>query len=442
MIYKKLKISQNPYQLYSLVQREHQESFLFESLEGAERLARFSFIGFDPKKSISAKGNVVEVDGQQADAKDPVRVLDANLPRMKIEKDGFVGGAVGYFSYDYVRNVEKVPSKKPDALGFPDFEFGVFEDCVIYDQRDKSVHYLSHGLDRSEAVLALAKEALEYGEYEAGVPKANMNREEYEGIVGAAKEKITDGEIFQVVLSRRYSCQYRGSLLRFYNYLKQTDPSPYLYFLSFGDRKIIGSSPENLVRVEGDNVETYATLAGTMPRGKTPAEDAALEARLKTDEKERAEHLMLVDLTRNDVSKVASAGSVSVPELLQVHKYRHVQHLASLVKGRLNPGKDCFDAFNAIFPAGTLTGAPKLRAMEIIEELEKERRGPYGGAVGYFSFNRNCDFAINIRTLVAKGNTAYAQAGAGIVYDSVPESEYLETESKMKTILQGLEAMI
>ena len=213
-----------------------------------------------------------------------------------------------------------------------------------------------------------------------------------------------------------------------------------MYFLSFGDRKIIGASPENLVRVEGRNIDSYATLAGTMPRGKTPQEDAELEARLRSDEKERAEHLMLVDLTRNDVSKVAAFNSVDVPELMEVHKYRHVQHLASHVVGKLAEGKDCFDAFDAIFPAGTLTGAPKVRAMEIIEELEATRRGPYGGAVGYFSFNRNCDFAITIRTLVAQRQKAYVQAGAGIVYDSVPEREFEETENKMRATLNSLEA--
>ncbi|VVC01576.1 Anthranilate synthase component 1 [uncultured archaeon] len=267
-----------------------------------------------------------------------------------------------------------------------------------------------------------------------------MGKEEFERIVGAAKEKIVDGEIFQVVLSRRYSLPFEGNLVRFYNRLKQTNPSPYMYFLSFGDRKIIGSSPENLVRVEGRKIDSFATLAGTMPRGETPEKDAQLERKLLGDEKERAEHLMLVDLTRNDLSKVSAFNSVSVPELMEVHKYRHVQHLSSHVVGQLQEGKDCFDAFDAIFPAGTLTGAPKVRAMELIEELEAGRRGPYGGAVGYFSFNRNCDFAINIRTLVAHRQKAHIQAGAGIVYDSVPEKEYEETENKMRSLLYALEA--
>jgi anthranilate synthase component 1 len=286
--------------------------------------------------------------------------------------------------------------------------------------------------------LGLQQEEQLFGPFEAGTPRENVGREKFEESVRAAKEKIVEGEIFQVVLSRRYSLPYEGNLVRFYNFLKQTNPSPYMYFLSFGDRKIIGSSPENLVRVEGREVDSYATLAGTMPRGATPAEDAELERRLRTDEKERAEHLMLVDLTRNDVAKASKAGTVQVPQLMDVHKYRHVQHLASHVVGKLADGKDCFDAFDAIFPAGTLTGAPKVRAMEIIDELEGGRRGPYGGAAGYFSFNGNCDFAINIRTLFANRQKAHVQAGAGIVHDSVPEKEYEETENKMRSLLYAL----
>ena len=439
MIYKKLKLSLNPYQLYSLLSREHAESFLLESLDGQDRLARFSFIGFDPKKHVRAKGNVVTVEEQQIDSEKPLRALEAQLPRINVDKEGFVGGAVGYFSYDYVRNLEKIPEKTKDDLGFPDFEFGIFEDCVIYDHRERSVHYLSHSDDRSDELLSLAKEEVFLGPFESGNAKANMGKEKFEEAVRAAKERIVEGDIFQVVLSRRYSLPYEGNLLRFYNHLKQTNPSPYMYFLSFDERKIIGSSPENLVRVEGNDIDSYATLAGTMPRGNTPQEDAQLEAKLRSDEKERAEHLMLVDLTRNDVSKVSEFGTVLVPERMEVHKYRHVQHLASHVVGKLSGGKDCFDAFDAIFPAGTLTGAPKVRAMEIIEELEASRRGPYGGAVGYFSFNRNCDFAINIRALSANRQKAYVQAGAGIVYDSVPEREYEETENKMRATLLALE---
>ena len=439
MIYKKLKISQNPYQLYLLVNREYSESFLLESLEGKEKLARFSFIGFMPKKRITAKGSVVFVDGEERDAKDPMQELAKEMPKINAKLEGFAGGAVGYVAYDYIRNLEKLPEKAKDDLKFPDFEFGIFDDCVIYDHRERSVNYLSHSEDRSEEIVGLTRENAFFGPFEAGRAKANMDRKKFEGAVAEAKEKITNGEIFQVVLSRRQEFQFEGNILGFYNHLKYINPSPYMYFLSFGERKIIGSSPENLVRVEGRKIDSYATLAGTRPRGKTPQEDLALEKSLLADEKERAEHLMLVDLTRNDLGKIAKFNSIKVPEFMEVHKYSHVQHIGSHITGELADGKDCFDAFNALFPAGTVSGAPKVRAMEIIEELEPTRRGPYGGAVGYFSFNGNCDFAIAIRTLFAKRQKACVQAGAGIVYDSVPEKEYDETENKMRALLSALD---
>jgi anthranilate synthase component 1 len=439
MVYKDLKLTLNPYQLYLLVNRQYRDSFLLESMGAVDKLARFSFIGFNPKKMITAKGKVVNVDGEEVEAERPIQTLANEIPQIQIEREGFVGGAVGYFAYDYVRNLEDLPEKTKDDLNFPDFEFGIFDDCIIYDQRDRKVHYLSHGEDRSAEILALAKEEIFSGPFEAGTPKTNMEREEYEKAVSMAKEKIVNGEIFQVVLSRRYKVPYEGNLLRFYNYLKQTNPSPYMYCLNFGERKIIGASPENLIRVEGRKIDSYATLAGTMPRGKTTEEDKFFEQKLLNDEKEKAEHLMLVDLTRNDLGKISKAGTVTVPELMEVHKYSQVQHLSSHVCSELEDGKDCFDAFDAIFPAGTLSGAPKVRAMEIIEELEKNRRGAYGGAVGYFSFNRNCDFAITIRTLIAQRQNAYVQAGAGIVYDSVPEKEFDETEKKMRAIMKALE---
>jgi len=438
MMIKKLKLNINPYQLYSLLNREYDHSFLLESMEGDEKLARFSFIGFDPSKKISAHGRTISVDGEEADSEEPIRDLAKNIPLHQIEREGFVGGAVGYFSYDYVRQIERIPQTIKDRTKFPDFEFGIFEDCIAYDHRDRSVHYISHGADRSDEILRLSGEDVFLGPFDSGKPKTNMDEHAFEDAVREAKRRISEGEIFQVVLSRRYEFPYEGDLLRFYNILKQLNPSPYMYYLNFGERKIIGSSPENLVRVEGRKIESSATLAGTMPRGKTPEEDRMLEKRLLDDEKEKAEHLMLVDLTRNDVGKVARFNSVSVSEFMKVHKYSHVQHLGSHISGELAPGKDCFDAFNALFPAGTLSGAPKVRAMEIIEELEKTRRGPYGGAVGYFSFNGNCDFAIAIRSLFAYRQKAYIQAGAGIVYDSVPEREYRETENKMGALMNAL----
>ncbi|MBU0591719.1 anthranilate synthase component I family protein [Candidatus Micrarchaeota archaeon] len=439
MITKELKLALNPYQIYSLVQREYENSFLLESLEGKEKLARFSFIGFEPKDKIIAKGTVIAIGDEETETDKPLAMMAENMPKSKLEKQGFVGGAVGYFSYDYVRQLENISTKQKGREEFPDFEFGLFDDGLIYDHRDKTIQYFSHSEDRSAEILKLAKEDTFLGPFETGRIKENVNKDEYEKMVAIAKERITDGEIFQVVLSRRYEIPFEGNPLRFYNFLKQTNPSPYMYYLSFGDRKIIGSSPENLVRIEGRKIDSYATLAGTMPRGKTPVEDMELEQKLLNSEKEKAEHLMLVDLTRNDIGKVAEFGTVKVPELMEVHKYKDVQHMCSHVTGTLMEGKTCFDAFNAMFPAGTVTGAPKVRAMEIIEELEPDKRGPYSGAVGYFSYNGNCDFAIAIRTLIAQRQKAYVQAGAGIVYDSVPENEYNETENKMRSLLRALE---
>ncbi|MEW6035254.1 MAG: chorismate-binding protein [Candidatus Micrarchaeota archaeon] len=440
MIERKLRLALNPYQMYSLVNREYDHSFLLESMEGDEKLARFSFIGFSPSSMMSARDGVFGRDGEEADSENPIRALAAAIPRREAVREGFVGGAVGYFSYEYARRLERLPDGGKTASGFPDFEFGIFDDCLVYDHRDRSVRYITHGEDRSGELVRLASEDAFLGPFQAGNPKTDAGEEEFVGAVASAKERIAEGEIFQVVLSRRYEFPFEGDMLRFYNVLKQSNPSPYMYHLSFGDRKIIGASPENLVRVEGRTIESSATLAGTMQRGKSAAEDRALEERLKGDAKERAEHLMLVDLTRNDVGKVARPGSVDVSGLMKVHKYSHVQHLGSHVSGELAEGKDCFDAFEALFPAGTLTGAPKVRAMEVIEELERSRRGPYGGAVGYFSFNGNCDFAIAIRSLFARRQKAYIQAGAGIVHDSVPEREYKETENKMRALMDALGA--
>ncbi len=437
---KSLRINPNPFQLYCLIEDEFENSFLLESTEGSERLARFSFIGFLPSKIISAKGMLVNLDGNEVSTTKPIDILKSSIPNIESERSGFVGGAVGYFSYDYVKNIESGVISKNNENKFPDFEFGIFEDCIIYDHKKKIVEYTYNEEDRSEKILELIKkENNTENTFKIKNKKTNINKEEFEKIVNKAKEKISDGEIFQVVLSRKYEFEFDGSLLKFYNYLKQKNPSPYMYYLSFNERKIIGSSPENLVRVEGDKIESYATLAGTMPRGKNKKEDLELERQLLDSVKERAEHLMLVDLTRNDVGKVAAIGSVRVDEFMKVEKYSHVQHISSKISARLAQGKTCFDAFEALFPAGTLSGAPKIRAMKIIDELESSDRGPYGGAIGYFSFNGNCDFAITIRTLFANGNNAYVQAGAGIVYDSVPEKEFEETENKMKALINVLE---
>jgi len=269
-------------------------------------------------------------------------------------------------------------------------------------------------------------------------PKVNVTKEYFENAVEKAKEYVASGDIFQVVLSKRYEFNFRGDLIDFYRSLRRINPSPYMYFLKAGNRKIIGSSPEMLVRVDNRVVETFP-IAGTRPFTKNPNQNRALAKELLSDPKENAEHVMLVDLARNDVGKVSKFGSVHVPEFMTIHEYSHVQHIVSRVIGRLRNECDCYDALRAVFPAGTVSGAPKVRAMEIIEELESTRRGPYAGAVGYFSYNGNADFAITIRTLIANKNKAHIQVGAGVVADSVPEKEWFETEHKAEALMKALE---
>jgi len=434
-----LEVQISPLDMYCVLCEHAQNAFLLESAEGPQKLARFSFLGFSPKKHISLKNGLFEVNGEKREVKKPLAELKKEIGQGDASTGpGFLGGAVGYFSFEYARNIEKLPHVK-DSLGFPDFEFGIFEDAIVYDHLGGRINYLHKGEDRVGEILRFIRDSsFESQNFQMYNKKCNVGKEKFVQNVLRAKEYISAGDAFQIVLSKRYEVRYSGSLLPFYRKLKATNPSPYMYFVKFGEREVIGSSPENLIRIEGGNISSYATLAGTRGRGKTPEEDAALEKELLGDEKERAEHLMLVDLTRNDVGKVAAIGSVKVPKLMEVHKYSHVQHIASLVEGRLANGKDCFDAFEAIFPAGTVSGAPKVRAMEIIGELEGTTRGPYAGAVGYFSNNGNADFAISIRTLFANKGKAYLQSGAGIVHDSVPEKEYEETEKKARALLNAL----
>jgi anthranilate synthase component 1 len=349
----------------------------------------------------------------------------------------FVGGAVGYISYDAVRYWEKLPQKTRDDLNFPDAQLGFFDDGIVFDHRQKRAFYYYSSDNRLAEVETLItqpcdSEALEYDQ-----PKVNITKQSFEEAVEKAKEYIVAGDIFQVVLSKRYDFRINGNLMAFYRSLREINPSPYMYFFKTGDKQIVGSSPEMLVRVDNRVVETFP-IAGTRPCVENPSENEQLAKELLADPKERAEHVMLVDLARNDVGKIAKFGSVHVPEFMKVHRYSHVQHIVSQVVGDLKDDKECYDALRAVFPAGTVSGAPKVRAMEIIEELEPTKRGPYAGAVGYFSYNGNADFAITIRTLFADGDKAYIQVGAGIVADSVPEREWFETDHKAEALMKAL----
>ncbi|MEM3526102.1 MAG: anthranilate synthase component I family protein, partial [Candidatus Jordarchaeaceae archaeon] len=341
-------------------------------------------------------------------------------------------------SYDAIRYWEKLPNRAVDDLKFPDIQMGIYDDGVVFDHVKGETFYFYRNKDRSEELLELIKEQYTPGSLSFTSPKVNITKEKYEEIVREAKKYIESGDIFQVVPSKRKEFKIRGDLARFYLALREINPSPYMYFIKMGRKKIIGSSPEMLIRVDQDIVETFP-IAGTRPRVEDPDKNKALAEDLLSDEKECAEHVMLVDLARNDLGKVSIFGSVHVPEFMEIHEYSHVQHIVSRVVGKLREDCNCYDALRAVFPAGTVSGAPKVRAMEIIDELEPTRRGPYAGAVGYFSYNGNMDFAITIRTLVADGDKCFIQAGGGVVADSIPEKEWFETEHKLGALQKALE---
>lgn len=352
----------------------------------------------------------------------------------------FLGGAVGYIGFDAVGYWEQKLAKVKGKTVLPDMQFCFYEEGVIYDHQKREEFYFhsDRTRDRQSEIEQLSKKHHEMGDFSISKVKTNVKQKKFEGSVRKAKKYIREGDIFQVVLSKRFDFDFKGDLLRFYSELRKLNPSPYMYFLDFGKTSIIGSSPEMLVRVENGIVETFP-IAGTRPMTSSKMQNKKLKDELLADPKERAEHIMLVDLARNDVGRVAKWGTVSVPEFMVVKEFSHVQHIVSQVTGKLEKGLDCFDALRSIFPAGTVSGAPKIRAMEIIEELETERRGPYAGAVGYFSFNGNMDSAITIRTLVAHGNKASIQAGAGIVADSNPKTEWFETEHKARALFNAIE---
>jgi anthranilate synthase component I len=316
---------------------------------------------------------------------------------------------------------------------------GIFDDGIVFDHKQKRAYYYYYSENRYPEIEQIIKQPTNNQVLSCYQTKVNITQNRYENSVEKAKEYITQGDIFQVVLSKRFDFQIKGDLIDFYSSLRDINPSPYMYFYKAGDRQIVGSSPEMLARVENRTVETFP-IAGTRPSAENAIENRRLARELLADPKERAEHVMLVDLARNDVGRVAKFGSVRVPEFMQVHRYSHVQHIVSRVVGDLKDDLNNFDALKAVFPAGTVSGAPKVRAMEIIDELEPTRRGPYAGAVGYFSYNGNSDFAITIRTLFAEKDKAYVQAGAGIVADSVPEREWIETEHKAGALMKALQA--
>jgi len=442
---KKISFEKPPLEIFSKLYNNYENTYILESIEGPKKLSQYSFIGFNPTLTITIKNGKTVIRNKRTGEKErrkagePLAVIQETLRSLPgFKEQRFIGGAVGYISYDAVRCWEKLPEKALDDQNFPDVEVGVFDDGIVYDHRNRQAFYYYLNENRLPEISKLLKEPNNHEALSHKQLKVNISKERFEDAVEKAKEYVTAGDVFQVVLSKRYDFQVRGDLTGFYRNLRNINPSPYMYFLKSGEHQIVGSSPEMLVRVENRAVETFP-IAGTRPHVKNPAENRRLTEELLADPKERAEHVMLVDLGRNDIGKVSKFGSVHLPEFMKVHQYSHVQHIVSRVVGELGDECDCYDALRAVFPAGTVSGAPKVRAMEIIEELEPTRRGPYAGAVGYFSYNGNADFAITIRTLIANGDKAHIQVGAGIVADSDPEKEWYETEHKAQALIKALQ---
>lgn len=441
-----LPFEYEPYELFASLSPGCVNAYLLESMEGPDKLAEYSYIGFNPEKTVRSKDGVVVIkDGLSGEENvtrysDPLLMLRGvlNEDRVSCRKQRLVGGAVGYISYDAVRMFERLPENTVDDLGFPDLEMGIYQDGIVFNHNTKEAGYYYIKENRLNEVHRLLKEKHQRGSLTGSKPEVNIDKERFEKAVLKAKEYVASGDVFQVVPSKRYQISYEGDLTCFYEALREINPSPYMYYLKMGERQIIGSSPEMLVRVENGVVETYP-IAGTKPFTGDPVKNEKLAEELLADPKELAEHVMLVDLARNDIGKISEYGTVKVPVFMEVHQFSHVQHIVSRVTGKLRRELDSFDALRAVFPAGTVSGAPKIRAMEIIDELEPTRRGPYAGAVGFFSYNGNADFAITIRTLVVNGDRAYIQAGGGIVADSVPETEWFETEHKTSALLRAME---
>jgi anthranilate synthase component 1 len=428
---------------HSLREQFAGESFLLESVEGTRKTARYSFIGVDPITVFKARRDLIDVDGETRKAEDPYGSLKEYFKSIDCGASDvapFSGGMVGYVGYGVVRYFEGIREPERVDGNQPDLYFMVPRHLVCVDHLNSQTLVISHG-DMAEIKEALgkAKPAPDL-ELSIGEGKPNTTEKEYRDMVEDAKESILEGEIFQVVLSRRTDFSVRGDSLEMYRALRLLNPSPYMFYLDFGQIQLLGSSPEMLVRLEGSRLTTRP-LAGTRPRSADPEEDEKLKLEMLLDEKERAEHLMLVDLHRNDMGRVSKFGSVKVNELMAVEKYSHVQHIVSNVESEIADGKDGFDALRSSFPAGTVSGAPKVRAMQIISELERSPRGPYGGAVGYFDFTGNMDMAITIRSITVSGTNASVQAGAGIVADSIPEKEFAETEHKMGAMLMAIDSV-
>jgi len=439
----------SPSVLFEELYEEDPYGFIYESLEDKEDRGRYSFIGAKPFAVFYSKADdlSIQIDGETFHKKgDPFRELKVLINGFQGLSSSrvFTGGAVGYISYDAIRMVEKIPDKNPDDITVPDIFFILPSELIVFDHKEEMIEIIIYHSDVSrfkeieqticsssgEKIMSRAKKRIDYIPY--------LKKEAFCDIVRKAKEYIYAGDIFQVVLSQRFAFPVEKDPIEFYKRLRLTNPSPYMYYLKLKDLYVVGSSPETLVKVD-DNKVISRPIAGTRPRGRTLQQDKDLAYDLLNDEKEKAEHIMLVDLARNDLGRVCKFGSIKVTDFLQVERFSRVMHLSSNVTGDLREGCNSFDVLRAAFPAGTVTGAPKIRAMEIIDELESVKRGIYAGAIGYFGFNKGMEFCIAIRTIIICGNTGYIQAGAGIVADSVPIQEYNETLNKLSALQKAIE---
>jgi len=436
-----------PLVAFAVLSDHDSEAFLFESVERGENVGRYSFVGFEPRRSLKFDASVA----------DPVRVINDELVPLRVEGEDklppFFGGAVGFFGYGVGGWTEKIPDSHPNDIGVPDAKLLFFDNVVVFDHvmqrlyvvaniftKDGSIDDANRRLDR--AIEKLRKASIEPIEFPRDVEPAAFTsthtREAFEQMVRDAKEEIVAGEIFQVVVSQRWETDFpTADALTLYRTLRSINPSPYMFLLRTSECTLVGASPEMLVRVT-DGVAETRPIAGTRPRGVSNDDDAELARSLIDDPKENAEHLMLVDLGRNDLGRVCASGSVEVTNFRRVERYSHVMHLVTDVEGQLRNDHSAVDALLSCFPAGTVSGAPKIRAMELIDQFENTRRGPYAGAVAYFSFNGNMDSCITIRTVVLANDKAYVQAGAGIVYDSDPSTEFVESENKSMALRRAI----
>ena len=448
-----LKLANKPY------------SYLLESVQGGERFGRYSFIGLPADTRLTVHGKSITLTRPSGDtqhtADNPLDFIQHYQSQFKVAPlsglPRFTGGLAGYFGYDTVRYIEPrlAQTQKKDVIGTPDILLMLTEQLAVVDNLSGKLTFIvyadtaqkdayKHALQRLKALQRALRQPVKipdappFAKHEA---QSEFGEAAFKAAVEKSKRYIFDGDIMQVVLSQRMAQPFPGSPLSLYRALRSINPSPYMFYYDMGDHHVVGASPEILVRLEGDNV-TVRPIAGTRPRGKTPELDADLAAELLADPKELAEHLMLIDLGRNDIGRVAEHGTVKLTDKMVIERYSHVMHIVSNVEAKLKPGVSAMDVLKATFPAGTVSGAAKVRAMEIIDELEPSKRGVYAGAVGYLGFNGDMDLAIALRTAVVKNNTLFVQAGAGIVADSVPESEWMETQNKARAVLRAAEMVL